>query len=79
MHITFKDTVENSLRSIAILGCNKYIQNTVANVTLPKAVLSTVKIFTVHTYEQQWHTGMLTTQLLSDDIIVAVPVVVYAG
>ena len=44
---TFNDTEEYSLRSIAILGCNRYSQITVAHVTLPKAVLSTVKIFAV--------------------------------
>ena len=32
------------MRSIAILGCNMYSQITVAHVTLPKAVLNTVKI-----------------------------------
>ena len=35
------------MRSIAILGCNVYSQITVAHVTLPKAVLNTVKIFAV--------------------------------
>ena len=45
--MTFNDTEEYSLRSIAILGCNIWSQITVAHVTLPKAVLSTVKIFTV--------------------------------
>ena len=43
----FSDTEEYSLRSIAILGCNIYSHITVAHVTLPKAVLSTVKIFAV--------------------------------
>ena len=47
VHMTFNDTKEYSLRSIAILGCNIYSQITVAHVTLPKAVLSTVKIFVV--------------------------------
>ena len=47
VHKTFNDTEEYSLRSIAILGCNRYSQITVAHVTLPKAVLSTVKIFAV--------------------------------
>ena len=45
--ITFNDTEEYSLRSIAILGCNICSQITVAHVTLPKTVLSTVKIFAV--------------------------------
>ena len=36
------------MRSIAILGCNMYSQITVAHVTLPKAVLNTVKIFAVY-------------------------------
>ena len=35
------------MRSIAILGCNVYSKITVAHVTLPKAVLNTVKIFAV--------------------------------
>ena len=47
VHMTFNDTEEYSLRSIAILGCNTYSQITVAHVTLPKAVLSTIKIFAV--------------------------------
>ena len=41
------DTEEYNLRSIAILGCNVFSQITVAHVTLPKAVLSTVKTFGV--------------------------------
>ena len=41
------DIEENSLRLIAVLGCNMYRQITVGNVTLPKAVLSKVKIFSV--------------------------------
>ena len=40
---TLSDTEEYSLRSIAILGCNMHSQITVGNVTLSKAVLSTVK------------------------------------
>ena len=48
VHMTFNDTEEYSLRSIAILGWNICRQITVAHVTLPKAVLSTVKIFAVH-------------------------------
>ena len=48
MHMPFYDTEEYSLRSIAILGCNVCSQITVAHVTLPKAVLSTVKILAVH-------------------------------
>ena len=43
----FNDTEEYSLRSIAILGCNICSQITVAHVTMPKAVLVTVKIFVV--------------------------------
>ena len=46
-HMTFKDTEELSLGSFAILGCNIYRKIAVAHVTLPKAVLSTVKIFAV--------------------------------
>ena len=48
VHMTFNDTEEYSLRSIAILGCNICSQITVEHVTLPKAVLSTVKIFAVY-------------------------------
>ena len=36
------------MRSIAILDCNIHSQITVAHVTLPKAVPSTVKIFAVY-------------------------------
>ena len=46
--MTLTDIEEYNLRSIAISGCNMYGQITVAHVTLPKAVLSTVKIFSVH-------------------------------
>ena len=42
------DIEEYNLRSIAIKGCNIYNQVTVAHVILPKAVLSTVKIFAVY-------------------------------
>ena len=48
--MTFTDTEEYNMRSIAILGCNIYIQITVVQVTLPKAVLNTVKIFAVHAH-----------------------------
>ena len=44
---TFTDIEEYNLRSVAILGCNIYSQITVAHVTLPKAVMSAVKIFAV--------------------------------
>ena len=47
VHMTFNDTEEYSLRSIAILGCNICSQITAAHETLPKTVLSTVKIFAV--------------------------------
>ena len=46
---TLSDIEEYSLRSIAVLGGNMHSQITVGNVTLPKAVLSTVKIFAVYT------------------------------
>ena len=36
------------MRSIAILGCNIYSQITVAHLSLPRAVLNTVKIFAVY-------------------------------
>ena len=45
--MTLTDIEEYSLRLIAVLGCNMHGQITVGNVTLPKAVLSTVKIFAV--------------------------------
>ena len=48
VHMTFTDIEEYNLRSIAILGCDVYSQITVAHVTLPKAVLSTVEIFAVY-------------------------------
>ena len=48
--MTLADIEEYSFRSIAILGCNIYSQITVAHVTLPKAVLSTVEIFVVYTF-----------------------------
>ena len=38
------------MRSITILGCNRYSQITVAHVTLPTAVLSTVKMFAVYKF-----------------------------
>ena len=47
VHMTFNDIEEYSLRLIAILGCNIYSQITLAHVALPKALLSTVKIFAV--------------------------------
>ena len=47
VHIIFTDIEEYSIRSIAILGCNIYSKITAAHVTLPKAVLNTVKIFAV--------------------------------
>ena len=48
VHMTFTDIEECNMRSITILGCNIYSQITVAHVTLPKAVLNTVKIFAVY-------------------------------
>ena len=36
--------------SITILGCNVYSKITVAHITLPKAVLNTVKIFAVYAF-----------------------------
>ena len=47
VHMTFTNIEEYNMRSIAILGFNIHSQITVAHVTLPKAVLNTVKIFTV--------------------------------
>ena len=45
--MTVTDFEEYSLRLSAMFGCNMCSQITVGNVTLPKAVLSTVKIFAV--------------------------------
>ena len=52
LHMTFNDSDDYSLRSIAILGCNICSQITVAHVTLPKAVLSTVEIFAVYAHNK---------------------------
>ena len=46
--MTLTDIEEYSLRLNNVLDCTIYNQITVGNVTLPKAVLSTVKIFAVH-------------------------------
>ena len=46
--VVLNDIEEYSLRTIAVLGGNMHSQITVGNVTLPKAVLSTVKIFAVY-------------------------------
>ena len=47
---TLSDNEEYSLRSIAVLGGTMHSKITVGNVTLPKAVLSTVKIFAVYLF-----------------------------
>ena len=46
--MTFSEIEEYNMISIAILGCNISSKITVALVTLPKAVLGTVKIFAVY-------------------------------
>ena len=48
--MTLNDIELYSLRSIAVLGSNVHYQITVGNVTLPKAVLSTVKIFAAYIF-----------------------------
>ena len=53
VHTTPTDIEEYSLRLITVLDCTLYNQITVRNVTLPKAVLSTVKIFAVHNKVQK--------------------------
>ena len=63
VQITFNETEEYSLKSIAILGYNKCSQIKVAHVTLPKAVLSTVEIFAV------WCTFSFQADLLADENI----------
>ena len=45
--MTLSDIKEYSLGSITVLGCNMHSKIIVGNLTLPKAVLSTVKIFAV--------------------------------
>ena len=52
VHMTLTDIEEYSLRLNNVLDCTIYNQITVGNVTLPKAVLSTVKIFAVYSNEQ---------------------------
>jgi hypothetical protein len=47
--MTLTDIEECSWRLNIILKCTVYNQISVGNVTLPKAVLSTVKIFAVQT------------------------------
>ena len=48
VYMIFTDIKEYNMRSIAIVGRNIYSQITVANVTLPKAVLNAVEIFSVY-------------------------------
>ena len=49
VHMTLTDIEEYSLRLDTVLDCTMYNQITVGIVTLPKAVLSTVKVFAVYT------------------------------
>ena len=46
--VTVNEIEVYSLTTIIVLDSNKHSQTTVGNVTLPKAVLSTVKIFAVY-------------------------------
>ena len=46
--MALSDIEECSLRSIAVLSGNMHSQITVGSITLPKAVLSTIKIFAVY-------------------------------
>ena len=46
--MTLTDIEEYSFRLNNVLDCTIYNQITVGNITLPKAVLSTVKIFAVY-------------------------------
>ena len=48
---TLSDNEEYSLRSIAVLGGTIHSKITVGNVTLPKAVLSTVQLFAVYIFK----------------------------
>ena len=59
VHMTFTDIEDYNMRSIANLGCNMYSQITVARVTLPKAVLNTVKTFAVHLYTSSFPKDIL--------------------
>ena len=52
--MAFTDIEEYNMRSIATLGFNRYSQITVAHVTLPKAVLNTVKILAVYTANESF-------------------------
>ena len=55
-HMIFTNIDEYNLILIAVLGCNVYGKITVANVKLPKAVLSSVKIFAVYiAVTLSWH------------------------
>ena len=56
VHMTVTDNEEYSLRLNNVLDCTIYNQITVGNVTLPKAVLGTVKIFAVHYSNDQLQT-----------------------
>ena len=47
VHMTLTDIEEYSLRLDTVLDCIIYNQIIVGNVTLPKPILSTVKIFAV--------------------------------
>ena len=47
VHMTLADIEEYILRLNTVLDCTMCNQITVGNITLPKAVLSTVKIFAV--------------------------------
>ena len=47
VHMKLTDIEENSLRLDTVLDCAMYNQIAVGNTTLPKAVLSMVKIFSV--------------------------------
>ena len=57
------------MRSIAVLGGNMHSQITVGNVTLPKAVLSTVKIFAVYIVQCEVIFGMSEFSVLARAII----------
>ena len=62
--MTLNDIEEDSLRSIAVLGSNMNRQITVGNVTQPKAVLITVKIFAVKVSTPQYiHTSTTNSNL----------------
>ena len=57
VHMTHTDIDEYSMRLNTVFYCTMNNQITVGNITLPKAVLSTVKIFPVYSANIRWYIG----------------------